>query len=136
MEFVEKHWWLVLIVVISGSMLVWSFIGGVITAVKWISVAQAVELINRQEALVLDIRDSSAFANGHILRAKNIPRSQLAERVTEIEKDKKRPIIITCQMGNDSVTACASLRKMGFSSLFALKGGIQSWIQTGMPIEK
>lgn len=136
MDFIQNNIWLILIVIISGGMLFWSFIGGTLSAGKWVSIPEAVQLINRQEAIILDIGDSAEYATNHILNAKNVPFTKLSERLPDLEKYKKRPIVVSCHTGNNSLAACVMLRKSGFSEVFALKGGLQAWIQAGMPVQK
>ena len=97
---------------------------------------QAVQLINRRDAVILDVGDASEFAAGHLPNARHIPAAEIDKRIKEIEKLKERPIAVSCRNGNRSATACGVLRKNGFAEVFALKGGILAWQQASMPIEK
>src|SRR3972149_3642309 len=94
---------------------------------------EAVQLINRRDALVLDVRDKAEFAAGHIPNARNIPLPELDGRLREIEKFKARPIVINCQSGARSAGVCGLLRKNGFGEVFSLRGGIGGWVGGSLP---
>ena len=98
--------------------------------------SEAVTLINRKDALVLDVRDAGEFAGGHITNARHMPEKQVAERLKELEKFKDKPVIVSCASGRRSATVADSLRKQGFAEVVALRGGILAWSQAGMPLEK
>ena len=98
--------------------------------------AEAVTLINRKDATVIDVRDEGEFAGGHINNARHIPEKQLAGRIKELEKFKTKPLIVSCASGRRAAAASDSLRKQGFTEVVALRGGIRAWVQAGMPLEK
>jgi rhodanese-related sulfurtransferase len=98
--------------------------------------AEAVTLINRKDAVVLDVRDEAEFAGGHINNARHVPEKQLAERTKELDKLKSKPVIVSCATGRRAATVADSLRKQGFVEVVALRGGIAAWQQAGMPLEK
>jgi len=120
----------------SGSMLLWPLISRPFRQTNEIGPFDAVQLINRRDAAVLDVRDSGDYAAGHIGVAKHVPESQLAERAKELEKYKSRPVIVSCRNGMRAASVVASLRKQGFAEAFALRGGIAAWQQAGLPLEK
>lgn len=122
--------------VISGGMLVWPLINRLFHTGHEVSVLEAVQLINRRDAVVIDVRDSVEYAAGHIGNARHIPEAQLAERIKELEKFKARPIIISCRTGGRAGRAGDVLRKHGFAEVFVLSGGIAAWQQSSMPLEK
>jgi len=97
---------------------------------------EATQLINRRDAIVLDVRDAGEFANGHIPSAKHIPLAQLASRLKELEKFKERPIVVTGGVGNRTASAVGILRKGGFTEAVNLKGGVAAWQQASLPLEK
>jgi rhodanese-related sulfurtransferase len=96
----------------------------------------AVTLINRKDAVVIDVRDEGEFASGHINNARHIPEKQLADRVKELEKFKAKPLIVSCASGRRATFAVDTLKKQGFADVVALRGGISAWAQAGMPLEK
>lgn len=121
---------------ITGGMLIWPLINRLFRTGTEVSVVEAVQLINRRDAVVIDVRDSGEYAAGHIGNARHIPEAQLAERIKELEKFKSRPIIISCGSGGRSARAGDVLRKHGFGEVFVLGGGIAAWQQSSMPVEK
>lgn len=135
MEFIQKNIFLVLIAVVSGTMLLWPVLrrsaGG-----PSVSTLQATQLINREDAVVLDVRPEPEFAKGHILGARNLPLADLAARAGELEKFKDRPVVVCCNTGNSSAGATSQLRKAGFARAVNLAGGLAAWQQAGLPVSK
>jgi rhodanese-related sulfurtransferase len=131
MEFVQQNIMWVLAAVISGGMLAWSFLrpGG-----KGVSVAEATLLINREDAVVVDVRETSEWSSGHIPNARHIALGQLGQRVGELDKVKSKPLIVCCATGNRSSSACGTLKKAGFEKVFNLNGGIRAWSDAGLPV--
>lgn len=122
--------------VVSGGMLVWPFINRLSNPGKEVGPLQAVQLINRRDAVVIDVRDAAEFQSGHIPGARHIPQAQLESRLKELEKAKSKPIIVACATGNRSRTATALLRKQGYAEVYNLQGGLAAWRQAGIPLEK
>ena len=134
--FLKNNIFLVAVCLISGAMLVWPLIQKITAGGKEVSTQQAVQLINRRDAVVLDVRDASEFAEGHIPNARHVPVSELDKRLKELDKFKQRPVIVSCRSGSRSAAACGLLRKHGFEEVVSLKGGILAWQQASMPLEK
>jgi rhodanese-related sulfurtransferase len=122
--------------VITGGMLLRPLFGRVLKTGKEVSVAEAVQLINRRDAVVVDVREPGEYAAGHVAGARNIPEAQLAGRMKELEKFKSRPVIVSCRTGARASAVAGTLFKSGFGEAFALRGGIAAWQQAGMPLEK
>jgi rhodanese-related sulfurtransferase len=135
MDFIQNNILLIAVAFVSGAMLIWPFVrrtsGG-----PWVSTVEATQLINRQDALVLDVRSAEEYAKGHILGAKNLPLADLERRSAELDKHKAKPVIVHCENGNRSTSALALLRKHGFASVVNLAGGYAAWQQAGLPVEK
>ena len=136
LAFLQNNIFLVAVFLMSGGMLLWPLIRKATAGGKEVSVPQAVQLINRRDALVLDVRDAAEFESGHIPNARHIPAGELEKRFKEIEKFKQRPVIVACRSGTRAISTCGLLRKNGFAEAFALKGGMQGWQQASMPLEK
>lgn len=134
MAFVQQNFMWILIALTSGGMLLWPFLrrGGV----PDLSPMDATLLINREDALVLDVRAPAEFAGGHIPDAKNVPADKLADRLGELEKFKGRPVIVNCNSGNRSTGACGALKKAGFEKVYNLAGGVGEWARAGLPMKK
>jgi rhodanese-related sulfurtransferase len=120
----------------SGGMLLWPLVSRPFRVSHEVSAFEAVQLINRRDALVLDVRATGEYAAGHIANAKHIPEAQLADRLKELEKYRSRPIVVTCATGSRSGGVSGLLRKQGYAEAFALRGGIAAWQQASLPLEK
>ncbi|EPC00673.1 sulfurtransferase [Litchfieldella anticariensis FP35 = DSM 16096] len=101
-----------------------------------VSSGEATQLINREDAVVVDIRDANDFKAGHIAGARNIPQSRLDARLNELEKHKDKPLIVVCKHGQASGIALGKLTKAGFERVFKLKGGMTQWQADGLPLVK
>jgi len=97
---------------------------------------QATQLINRENAIVLDVREMSSFAKGHIIDAIHIPFSQLEAKGTELDKYKERPIIVVCENDRQAGMASKVLRKQGLKQVFSIQGGINAWQSASLPLRK
>ena len=97
---------------------------------------ELVNLVNRENALILDVRDAREFAEGHIVDALNIPHAAVASRLAELEKYKGRPVAIVCKMGQHAGSAGTILRKSGFEPVLRLTGGMTEWRNQNLPVVK
>ncbi|MES2606356.1 MAG: rhodanese-like domain-containing protein [Pseudomonadota bacterium] len=97
---------------------------------------QAVALVNKEDGVVLDIRERKEFDKGHIVDAINIPLSKLADRAAELEKHKESPIIVVCQHGQNSGEAVKLLQTKGFAKANKLGGGLSEWQTQNLPVVK
>jgi rhodanese-related sulfurtransferase len=126
---------LIAVAFVSGAMLLWPLVrrgaGG-----ASVNTLEATQLINRQDALVVDVRSVEEFRSGHILNARNIPLAQLDSRLSDLERYKEKPVILACESGSRSGAAASVLRKHGFAQVFNLSGGTAAWQQAGLPVEK
>jgi rhodanese-related sulfurtransferase len=135
-KFVQENLLLIAVAFASGAMLLWPYVrragGG-----PAVSTAQATQLINREDALVLDVRDPGEFGTGHIIGAKNLPLSRIEAGGSEIApKRKDKPVIVYCDTGSRAHKAAAALRTQGFGRVVSLSGGLGAWQQAGLPLEK
>jgi rhodanese-related sulfurtransferase len=135
MEFISKNIFLIVIALVSGGMLLWPLLrkgtGG-----PWVNTLQATQMMNRDDAVVLDLRPAAEFASGHILGARNLPLAELEKRAGELDKHKAKPLIVHCAEGNRSGAGASLLRKRGFANVVNLTGGYAAWQQAGLPVEK
>jgi rhodanese-related sulfurtransferase len=134
-QFVMDNLMLFAIALVSGGMLLWPLIrrgtGG-----PWASTLEATQMINRQDAPVIDVREDAEFAKGHIVGARHIPLAQLETRAKELQKFKSKPVIVCCATGNRSSVAMTTLKKLGFENVYNLAGGFAGWQQAGLPVER
>ena len=101
---------------------------------KSLSPVEAIQKINKQDAVMLDVRTDLEYEQGHILNAVHIPLGLLSTKISQLENHKKHPIIICCRVGSRSGQAIAMLRKQGFNELFQLRGGIMAWQSANLPL--
>ncbi|MEN8213614.1 MAG: rhodanese-like domain-containing protein [Pseudomonadota bacterium] len=97
---------------------------------------QATQLINHEEAVVVDVRPIADFNKGHIVNAINIPINGFKNQIKQLEKHKDKPVIISCRSGSQSQAACRDLRKSGFEQTYNLRGGIMAWQSANLPLSK
>jgi rhodanese-related sulfurtransferase len=132
-KFLIDNIWLIGIALISGGALLWPNLQ---RRGSKVSTLQATQLINQGKAVIIDVREPSAFAAGHLRDAKNIPLKELSNRVGELDKAKNKAVIAICQTGAQSSRAAAQLKKAGFNEAVSLDGGIAAWQAQGLPIAK
>lgn len=136
MEFVQNNIWLILTAVIAAYMLIWPSLAKRFSGVVDVGVNEAVQLINHNDAHILDVREDSEYYSGHVPHSRHIPLGALGKRHIELEKFKNKPIIVVCRSGARSGSACGALRKLGFEKVYNLSGGMGAWQQANMPMEK
>ncbi len=118
----------------SGSLLLWPALQGAATA--GLAPATAVQLMNRQKAVVVDICEPAEFAAGHIVGAKNLPLGELEARLAGVVKNKTLPLILVCQSGARSAKAVDIAKKLGYEQAQSLGGGLAAWKAANLPVEK
>jgi rhodanese-related sulfurtransferase len=107
-----------------------------LTGYKRLSPSELTALVNREDALVLDVSPTAEFEKGHIAGARGVPLGQLDPEHKLIAKAKDRPIVVVCRTGQGSAQAAARLVKAGFSRVHWLEGGIPAWQQGELPLVK
>lgn len=135
-EFVKENAIYVGLAIGSAIALLWPLLNRGASGVANVSATEAVMLMSRSKPLILDVRDATEFAAGHIQGAKNIPLAELASRVKEIEKFKDKPVLVHCQRGLRAKSACSILRAQQFSQLHNLQGGLDTWVEAKLPLIK
>ena len=134
MNFVLDNWYLIFLALASGVMLLLPALKG--AGAGTLGTAQAVQLINREKAVVIDVCEPEEFAAGHVGGAKNIPLGQLQERLPQVAKNKAVPIILVCAKGARASRAAGIAKGLGYEKAQALAGGLAAWKEAGMPVEK
>ncbi|MFO8025061.1 rhodanese-like domain-containing protein [Thiohalophilus sp.] len=132
--FVTNNWILVGALLVILILLTYSYIGGSLRGYASTSPGEAVKMINRDDALVLDVREDTEYQEGHIINAMHLPLSQLDDKMKKLEKHKEQPIIVACRSGQRSGQACATLKKAGFDNVYNLGGGILAWKNANLPL--
>jgi len=135
-EFLKQNVLLIGLAVGSGLALLLPMLSRSVAGITSLSVTEAVILMNRKSALVLDVREPDEFAQGHLQGARNVPLSQLSARLKELEKFRDKPVLVVCQRGRRAHTAAKLLKAQQFTTLNVLKGGMLAWIEAKMPSSK
>lgn len=135
-SFVTHNWMLIIALFVILGMLFFNLFGGRLRGYQAVGPADSVNLINHEEAIVLDVRENKEYQSGHILNSIHIPQSALAKRITELEKYKSRPIIVGCRSGSRSSFACGLLKKQGFENVYNLSGGVMAWQNANLPLTR
>mgnify|MGYP001791834988 CR=1 FL=1 len=119
----------------SGGMLIWPLIAGGMNAGA-LNAAGAVQLINREKAVVVDVREPAEFAAGHVTGARNVPLGELEAKLPGVMKNKTLPLILVCATGARSRRAVTIAKKLGYEQAQSLGGGLKAWKEANLPIEK
>jgi rhodanese-related sulfurtransferase len=134
-KFLIDNWMLISIAIASGGMLVWPLIAGSMNAGA-LNASGAVQLINREKAVVVDICEPAEFAAGHVTGARNIPLGELEAKLPGMVKNKALPLILVCASGARSGRAVAIAKKLGYEQAQSLSGGLKAWKDANLPVEK
>ena len=135
-EFVVHHWLLVAAAAAILILLIVTELKRKVLGFKDVAPDEAVRLINRENAVVLDVREDRDFEAGHIINAVHVPLGLLDARAAQLEKHKGRPIIVCCKAGQESAQAGVTLRGQGFDPVYKLGGGMAAWKSANLPLEK
>lgn len=125
---------LIALALFSGALLLAPIIQGAVAT--GLGANEAVQLINREKAVVIDVCEPAEFAAGHVVGAKNIPLAELQAKLPGAVKNKKLPLILVCQSGARSARAVATAKSLGFEQSHSLGGGLGAWRAANMPVEK
>lgn len=119
------------VAIVSGLTLAWPMILSKRAGAS-LSCTEAVQLMNHQHAIMIDIRPAEAFAAGHIPQARSVPASEIEKKATHLPKNK--PLIVVCDLGRTSGSAATRLRALGFTEVSILSGGMRAWSTAGLPV--
>ncbi len=134
MKFFLDNWMLISVALSSGALLMWPLIkdstGGTLNA------SGAVQLMNQHKAVVIDVCEAAEFAAGHVGGSKHIALGELEKKLPETVKNKELPLIFVCQSGGRSQRAVSVAKKLGYTRVQSLNGGLGSWKNANLPLEK
>lgn len=133
-KFIIDNWFLILVAFISGGMLVWPAVTRR-SGAGAVSASEAVQLINREKAVLIDVREPDEYAKGHATHSRNVPLGSL-EGSKELPSNKALPLVVVCATGARANRAVAILHKLGFEKARPLAGGIAAWREASLPTEK
>lgn len=138
-QFVIQYWHMWLLLVIVLVLLLYEEVKTKRYGVPMVSPQEVITLMNRDSAVVIDIRDTEAFTQGHIIGSLNLPTTTIAtiiDKLTAIKVHRDKPIVIVCARGQRCLAVANSLRKENFSQVYGLAGGITAWKNTEIPLIK
>jgi len=133
-KFIVDNWYLIAVALVSGGLLLWPRLragaqGGGLSA------AEAVQLINRERAVLIDVSEPAEYAAGHAGGSKNVPLAKL-ESTSDLPKNKALPLVVVCTTGARASRAVGILHKLGFANARPLAGGLKAWRDANLPVEK
>jgi rhodanese-related sulfurtransferase len=133
-KFFIDNWMLISVALASGGLLLWPVVQGATS--NGLTTASAVQLINRERAMVVDVSEAEEFAAGHVGGARNVPIGEFEKRLPEVVKNKSVPLILVCANGARAGRALAQAKKLGYEKAQVLAGGLKAWKEANLPIEK
>tara|TARA_Y100000389_G_scaffold205127_1_gene263650 strand:- start:1162 stop:1626 length:465 start_codon:yes stop_codon:yes gene_type:complete len=133
LEFISNHTLLVVALMVSFFVVIFTELRRKASNLISIDISEAISLFNK-DAIIIDLRNIETFSKGHIVNARNIPFDELEGKIETLESNKSQPIITVCEAGIMSTKAVNILQKLGFESVFSLKGGMNNWGQIGLPV--
>jgi rhodanese-related sulfurtransferase len=133
-DFIISNWYLFVLAAVSGGLLLWPLLQGG-TSAGSVSTAQAVQLMNREKGILVDVSEPAEHAAGHPNGARHIPFGQI-EGSKALPSNKALPIVLVCPTGARASRAAALLRTAGYTNATALAGGFKAWREANLPVEK
>ena len=130
LEFLIQQWMLAAALIVVGIML---FMHEARKSGPSLSPQQAINLVNTQSGMFLDLRDVADYKQGHIVDAVNIPAAKLQNSLQQLEKHKDRPIVLVCKMGQTVGAAGKQLKAGGYENVYKMTGGMMEWANLQLP---
>jgi rhodanese-related sulfurtransferase len=134
LSFILDNWYLFAAALVSGGLLLWPKLVDATSGAR-VSAADAVRLINRERAVLIDVSDPAEYAAGHAVGAKSVPLASL-ETSRDLPKNKALPLVVVCPTGSRAPRAVALLKKLGFANAHVLAGGLSAWRAANLPTER
>lgn len=134
LPFVVQNWAILLVAFVSGALLLWPGIAK--GARSGVSPEAAVQMINREKAVVVDVCEADEFAAGHVTGARNVPVGELEKRLPEVVKNKQLPLVLVCASGARAQRALGVAKTLGYEKAVVLGGGLRAWKEANLPVEK
>lgn len=135
-EFAANHLFLITLFIAILIMLLWSVFGNAMTGVMQVQPAEATRLLNREGALIVDVRPHEDYLQGHIINALSIPQAELEGREQELSRHRGKPVIVYCENGTSSAHSVRTLKTKGYEKVYALAGGLVAWRRASLPVAR
>jgi rhodanese-related sulfurtransferase len=136
MQFVINNWQLFLALIAVLAALAAPIVVQRLQGIETIGPSQAVLLVNRQSAVIVDVSEAADYKAGHIPGAISAPLSTLSQSGGPLDKLKERPVVVVCRTGSRSLKAAVMLRRRGIKTVHLLSGGVAAWEKQSLPLEK
>lgn len=134
MNFILDNLLLLSVAATSGGLLLWPAIKG--ATASGLTPEAAVQRINRDKAVVIDVSEPEEFAKCRISQSKNVPFGQVEDKLTGVVKNKALPVILVCPTGARANRVLATVKKLGYEQAQTLSGGINAWKAANLPVTK
>jgi rhodanese-related sulfurtransferase len=135
-EFIGAHPILSMAFVGIGVALVMNEVSRFNRGYKAVGPVELTRLINRENALVVDLRPQGDFEKGHIAGSRHVAMGQFDPESKILEKARELPVATVCKTGAQSSEAARRLHKAGFKNVYALEGGLAAWQQADLPLTR
>ena len=135
-EFARMHPLLVFGFMAVLGLIIWSEFSRLTRKYKNVNANEAVQILNKDNVTLIDVREPSEITNGIIKGAKTVPLGQLDTQLANFEKNKDNPFLIYCRSGSRSGSACKTLTSHGFTDVYNLGGGIMGWESENLPLNR
>lgn len=132
-SFLLENIFLIAIAVVAAAMLAWPALGRVRGGSSGVDTLVATQMVNQQHAVFIDVRSAEEYAQGHIAQARSVPLDQIDGRAASA-LPKNKPLIVVCATGRSAGRAVTQLQGKGFQNVVTLNGGMQGWLQAGLPV--
>lgn len=132
-DFLINNWVLILVAVGSGAMLLWPVLTGGVGQ-GGVSVADAVQKMNREKAVLVDVREANEYAAEHVVQARHVPLGEVEQKLAQVAKNKQAPVLFICVSGARSGRAAAIARKLGYEQALSVAGGMGAWRRANLPV--
>ncbi len=136
MDWIREYPWVALAALALAAWALMSRFRERLLGFREVGPAEAVRLINDEDALVLDVRTAGEFAAGHVPGARHLPLDRLPERLEELAPWRERPVVVFCRSGQRAARAAALLQRAGFRRVHKLAGGLLAWEEAGLPLRR
>lgn len=136
LQFVEKHWMLCVAFFLVLALIIFEEMRKSIRPAMSLLPQEVVNLVNHEEALIIDIRDNTAFKNGHILHSMNMSKSEWQRHEKKLLQFKEKNIVIVAVTEEEAKKVAQQLKTQGFTKVFVLAAGINAWQRANLPLIK
>jgi len=134
LNFLIENWFLIVAALVSGGLLLWPLVVSGSQG-EGVTTAEAVQLVNREKGVLIDVSEPEEFAKGHAVGARNVPFGQI-EGHKALPSNKSLPLVVVCPTGARAGRAAGMLRKAGYEKARVLAGGLKAWREANLPVEK